>query len=767
MNRAICVIAFFGVLGYARVLPTPQRMEAGAAPVTISRGAPLEVVTAADPGRTVEIAVELIRRELAGVTVRRVTRRTPGVPAVELVDTSEPGAPRGLSTEVEAGKHFGQSYALETLKENTVRIAGSGPAGVLYGAATLVQLAESSTSGWTIPSAKIVDYPSFRYRAAADWLLRAELNRWAYDWGDGSRAYAERIRRKLDFCVRFKINMVFFDGFGWSAEKRPGYAAMMRELNAYARDRGIRLMYGGFGANFDPRKVEAEFHIGAIHRNRRSYPDGPVYSCFGEARTAEQPTFGTCRSNDALQREIAREFEEFVRSVEPGALYIHHEDTGHYETTQHRWAARCDDCRRRWPNADFAAADGGAGAMAHGYANILAAVRRIRNTDTGYDARTDCTVAFISPPYGVDSGRSGLGDEKVDPDLNWNKTLEFWENVVSRMPADPHLEVGFREIFANRQGEQWMDAYRRRMLARNLNPNVFLFFLGGADQYSPGSFNYPFTGNSVMNGLFDGAEAIYNFNGGLHQEPQQVINAEYSWNSRAPGRTVPATFDEGLRRWQGLMMNEEMPEAVFGSKGVFPEACRRIYGAAAGELAARFYSFTESRIVPSGRLPAFYPSKVYPLAVLWRFLQLDSAYWEREPGGVEQASLRALNQSRGDLQRGLAEYWRQQAAVNRKARPLAAALLASPGLRSDARRDVEHLLRTVDAGTRISTLLAAYHEFLGSASLAVPAALRSELRSTQQWLRSQPGDFTDPKGGDIASWHECLDALRNRLAGTR
>ncbi|MFN0170726.1 MAG: glycoside hydrolase family 20 zincin-like fold domain-containing protein [Bryobacteraceae bacterium] len=767
MKRAAIAIVLLGGMGQARVLPTPRKMESGAAAVTIPRGATLEVVTAAKPGRMVEIAVDLIRRELAPVAVRQVNRRTPGVPAVELIDTGKPGAPQGLSPEVVAGMHFGQSYTLETLKANTVRIAGSGPAGVLYGAATLVQLAEASSPGWTIPPSNIVDYPTFRYRAAADWLLRAELNRWAYDWGDGARAYAERIKRKLDFCVRFKINMVFFDGFGWSAQKRPGYAAMMRELNAYARDRGIRLMYGGFGANFEPRKVEPEFHIGAIHLNRRSYPDGPVYACFGEGRTPDLPTLGTCRSNDALQREIAREFEEFVRSVEPGALYIHHEDTGHYETTQRRWAARCDDCRRKWPNPDFAAADGGAGAMAHGYANILAAIRRVRNADTGYDARIDCTVAFISPPYGVDSGRSGLGDEKVDPDLNWNKTLEFWANVVSRMPHDPHLEVGFREIFANRKGEQWMDAYRREMLARSLNPNVFLFFLGGADQYSPGSFNYPFTGNSVMNGLFDGAEAIYNFNGGLHQEPQQVINAEYSWNSHAPGRTVPATFAEGLRRWQALMMNEEMPEAVFGPMGVFPEACRRIYGTQAGELAAQFYSFAEDRTVASGRLPAFYPAKVYPLAVLWRFLQLDAAYWDREPGTIEQASLRTLKQSRGDLQRQLAAYWRQQASVNQKARPIAGSLLASRGLRTDAREDVRHLLRTLDAGTRISKLLAAYHEFLGSEASSVPAALWSELQQTEQWIRSQPADFTDPKGGDIASWHECLDALRSRLAGPR
>ena len=125
-------------------------------------------------------------------------------------------------------------------------------------------------------------------------------------------------------------------------------------------------------------------------------------------RASSTTTFGTCRSNEALNAEIAREFESFVRAVEPGALYIHHEDTGHYDRTQLRWSERCDRCKQKWPNPDFAAADGGAGAMAHGYANILRAVQRVKNVDSGYDAARDCTTVFISPPYGIDSGRSGM-----------------------------------------------------------------------------------------------------------------------------------------------------------------------------------------------------------------------------------------------------------------------------------------------------------------------------------------------------------------------
>jgi hypothetical protein len=668
-------------------------------------------------------------------------------------------------------RYFGQSYLLQTRQRNEIWIVGSTGLGVLNGAATLVQLVEPAGADFKLAGTIIRDYPSFRYRAAGDWLLRAELNRWAYDWGDGIQGYVARVQRKLDFCTRFKINMVVFDGFGWSGEKRPGYSAMMRELNAYARDRGIKLLFAGYGANFNPRAIEPEFHIGKAHVNRRSYPDGEVYSCFGEGRTRLHPTYGTCRSNEALQREIAGEIQDFVRAVEPGALYIHHEDTGNYETTQSRWAARCDECKRKWPNPDFAASDGGAGAMARGYANIFQAIQRVKNSDTGYDAARDCTVAFISPPYGVDSQRSGMGSEKVDPELNWNKTLEFWGNVMMQMPRSKNLEVGLREIFPNASGRRWMDAWRTSMEARGLRANVFLFFLGGADQYTNGVFNYPFTGNSVMNGMFDGAEAIYNFNGGLHQEPQQLINAEYSWNSNAPGRTTPSGFQEGLRRWTALMSNQEEPPEVFGANGVFPLACARIYGDLAGASMASFFRYSEQHSSGNNRLPAFYPDRLYPTVVLWRFLQGDAGFSGVAPSTIELREIQSLKTTRSELQRNLSELWRHTAAVNLKTQKFVDEALRANDLRSDARPDVEYLRKCLLAGERFGTLLAEYHDLLAmnpSERAARVGRVASSHQALANWLHKEfRFDFPDPKGGDQAAWLETMELLHVRLQEMR
>ena len=395
--------------------------------------------------------------------------------------------------------------------------------------------------------------------------------------------------------------------------------------------------------------------------------------------------------------------------------------------------------------------------MAHGYRNILEAVQGVKNPDTGYDAARDCTVVFISPPYGVDSQRSGMGSDRVDPVLNWNKTLEYWNNVLLDMPRTPNLEVGFREIFAGPENRQWMEVYRQRMESRGLNPNVFLFFLGGADQYSNGSFNDPVTGSAVMNGLFDGAEAIYNFNGGLHQEAQQVINAEYSWNSHAPGRLTPTTFRDGLQHWHALMKDEERPPAVFGPHKLFAQACGLLYGPRAGASVARYFLYQEDP--PAGDLPAFYPSKLHPLIVLWRFLEGDRAYWDREPSAIEKQSLAKLNLSRAELQARLAEHWRRTAAVNEKAGRYLEDL---PDLRTDARQDIARLRLSNQVGWRMARLVAAYHDLL--AGKGEPGTLLTMNGDFQSWLRNRSRfDFTDPKGGDASSWLEAAELLRAHL----
>ncbi|MDA2929912.1 glycoside hydrolase family 20 zincin-like fold domain-containing protein [Acidobacteria bacterium AH-259-O06] len=767
-----------------RVIPTPHFLRSGSDTLNIPRDQPggARVVVPEAAGKMFLIAAELLENEanrVAGVKLELSHRLDCAQkPCILLVDWSRKASKsadveRLLSPEdlrvLSDSKETGQAYVLKSdINSNRVLLVGSSPLGVLYAATTLIQLWSGNSHGLAVPDVHVRDYPDFKYRSASDWLLRAELNRWAYDWGDGKRAFVQRIKRKLDFCLRFKINMVLFDGFAWNPERVPGYGAMMRELNAYARERGIKLVFSGFGANFDPKKVEPEFNIGRVYLNRRNYPYGAVYSCFGELRTPLHPTLGTCRANEELNAQIAQAIKDFVRTVEPGALYIHHEDTGHFDRTQERWRNRDELCRARWPNDDFAARDGGAGAMAYRYSKIVEAVQQVRNPDSGYEAVRDCTIILISPPYGIDSGRSGLGPDPTDEELNWNKTLEFWANAVALLPSDKNVEIGFREIFPRTStGQSWLEAYTQKLGSLGLNSKVFLFFLGGADQYSSGVFNYPYAGTPVMNGIFKGAEAIYNFSGGLHQEPLQVLNAQFSWNADAPGNRQPKTFKATLAAWNALRSNEELPAEIFGPGGLFEEACVKIYGPAAGKSMARLFHYFEPSSAKT--LPSFYPRKIYSLAVLWRIFQADSRYWRFELDSDIRQTLKSLQIDYGELQRRLSTFWFQSAEVNEKAKIMVTEARNATDLYEDARADLKHLSRCLDVGTHFSRLLASYHQviaehFSGTANEQQVDKNLAQVNQLWDYLRSNfPFDTVDPKGGDLSSWTLTLRELRNNL----
>ncbi len=171
-----------------------------------------------------------------------------------------------------------QSYVVRSTGK-AIWVVGGGPIGVLYGAATVSQLLHKNGAAVDAAGAYIRDYPDFEFRASADWLLNIEASRWALDRGQGLEAYGRLVRQKLDQAARFKINAALIDGFGWDIEQRvAGYAPLMRDLNQYARQRGIHLQYGGYGAAYDMAQRKNEYH-GKVFLNRESYPNGAVYQC--------------------------------------------------------------------------------------------------------------------------------------------------------------------------------------------------------------------------------------------------------------------------------------------------------------------------------------------------------------------------------------------------------------------------------------------------------------------------------------------------------
>jgi hypothetical protein len=678
----------------------------------------------------------------------------------------------------------GQAYVMRvSVAERRIILVGCTGQGLLYAVSSLLQLVHRAKEGVSIPEVHIRDWPDFKFRAASDWLLAAEINRWAYDYGDGKRAYVERIKQKLDFLLRYKINMVFFDGFGWNCEKFPGYSHMMRELNRYARERGVKLIFAGYGANFRAAASQPEHNVGRVWYNQEGYNqdyfrDEPffkkIYACFGENNSLG-PYLGTCRGNEELNQLKAQEMEEFVRSVEPGALYIHHEDRGVSEPDGElidTWKRRCPRCRKKWPNDNVLATDGGAGAVAYGYNNLLKSIFKVKNPETDYDGSRDCEVLLTSPAYGPFDNIP----------TNWEDHLEFWSNVGALLPKVENVQITFRENFPQEgTGKRWVDEYQDRMQARGNNPNIFLFFLGGADLYSNPSGMYPYIGTPLMNGSFKGATSLYNFSGAVHQEPMQLLNSEFSWNTHAPGYQIPKDHINARKLFNELSKGDRAIDEIDGPNGFLAMACEKLYGKKSGQAMFRYFTFyrsqpqTASGINKTVLAPSL-PPRLYPLSTLGMILETEANYWKVSQDYL-QTKKSPEERSRHEK---LSQVWQLWAKVNAEALPTVHEAQFGLSLRwasevpEEARlmamQDVSYLQKCLAVGMQFAETLAAYHRLLaqsGQSAGEIETLLgeaKGKLNSLSEHLEDNFSfDTVDPLGGDQATWSAAVLGLRNQL----
>ena len=726
-------------------------------------------IEAGQNSRTLTIASDILRRHLA-----------PGAPlgTIHLWDYGAGGNPPAglnfLDREILTNPgHWGQSYVITYPDDHSIWVVGASGQGVLYGVATLLQL----MNGPTINAAYIRDYPDFEFRGASDWLLNIEINGWALDRGRGVEDFARNVESKLDRAVLYKINMVFFDGFGFSAGKRPAfYPALMRRLNRYARERGIHLTFGGYGASYGMAYEPVVMYqngtgfMGTVFENRRSYPDGEIYRCMGfpKSRKGYDPaTLGSCRSNEALNRMKAAELADFVRQVEPGALYIHHEDFGGFTGTQEAWRQRCDACRRRWPNDSLLAPDGGAGGLANGYSALIRAVNQVRNLETGYDAARDCQILLVSPVYEP----SGPTSE------DWSNALELWRNIGKQLPPSANVQVCFREVYPLRHGgERWTERFASVMASAGLKLNTFLFFAGGADRFIT---DYPLTGTPSMNALFQGARGIYNASGDFYQEPMELINAEYSWNVQSTGTSrVPFTYDEGRRMLATYAYQQNQPPEIFAPGKLYDRVCNLLYGSKAGPIMADYYRLSrevaEHPASPSSleRPMTYLPltwDRAYAAPSHWRHLVQDSFSWGTAiTDETYSAALARMHLTPGELHRRLMRRWTISSELNREGTTLVAKAIESEP-RPEARGDLEFLLRLLRAYQPLTDALAEYHRYLYARLTPgqSPGNLESAYGLAVTAERQARADFpepVDPVGGEIGTLRAFTARLTTAIA---
>ena len=649
---------------------------------------------------------------------------------------------------VESDPIHEQGYVI-TMDGDTMWVVGGSPLGVQYGASTVAQLLRVEGNVVRLETASIRDTPDFEYRAASDWLLAVELSRWSFDRGQGFEDFAATTRAKLDRAAEYKINMALIDGFGWSLQTRPPeYPALMRGLNRYARERGIRLIYGGYGAAYDLASRPGEYQ-GTPHLNRDSYPDGHVYSCLNyPGGKPNAGTLGTCRSNDALNRVKGEELVRFVDAVEPGAVYIHHEDCCVFEDFQKAWLGRCDRCRKRWPNDSLVAADGGAGALAHGYSSLIEAINRVRHD--GFDASRDTEIILVSPVYMPANSTSAA----------WSNVLELWRAITRQLTPAPNVQIAFREIIPQRGGgRRWMDLFGEMMRAEKLPFSAFLFFIGGADNFLS---NYPMSGAPAMTSHFLGAKSIYHATGDFYVEPMELVAAEYAWNVHSNGFYRNPSRERDLDEIARWLHTPGEPVEMFGDRSLFARICTKLYGEAAGREMFEYYHLREwLPDVPdlpssnSNEKPLYYRRRDTPyLGRAFNYLTALPTHWEYYAHDANTWSKPSTSAEDREMHRRRARMWTLTLELSDRGKKLVlSARNKSP--RPEAIPDLDFLLTLFDVHRPMLHALKDFHTAMENTNAPAAKSLMTEAarnaRSAAGLARQKFPRPVDPAMGEVRS----------------
>lgn len=470
-----------------------------------------------------------------------------------------------------------EAYCLEVSRKG-IDISALTPEGLLRAAATLFQMARIENGMASVPMAAINDWPNFRYRCASNWLINVECNRWAYDRGDGRDAFLRRIKRKLDFCFEHKINMVWFDGFGWNTERFPGYASLMEECTRYSRRLGIKLVFGGYGGGYGTAYQAGEIYrcgyFGKVYLNRLPYPDGKEYDCCGlPGHHANSRLYGTCPSNELLRAAKLEEMKHFVSEVKPGVMYIHDIDAGSWLAASEAWRQRCGECRKLWPSDEMHDANGQAGAYASWFRQVRQELSAMPESGD-YSPARDLTLIFTSPLY-------THYDEK-GPENLWELEMRYFESLSRLIGPEQGIEFGLREQFYYNNNRKKINNLRTVLDKVGNGHGILIAAFGGGDNYISDDLTNT---SGAMAHFFDGAESVCLFNSSIHGEAVQMLNADFLWNGKSGGYSEkPANETEAVAIFNKIASGAHKPSEIFAAGGTFDQICIRLWGEEAGQL---------------------------------------------------------------------------------------------------------------------------------------------------------------------------------------
>lgn len=218
------------------LMPAPERLEWR--PGRLFLDARFTIASVGAPERRIEAAMERARARLQAQTglQLRAPRRT-REDATLVVEAAGPGLPVQAVTEDE-------SYEL-AVTPRQARLTAPNPLGILRGLETFLQLVRKEGGRDVVPAVRISDRPRFPWRG----LLVDPCRRWQP---------LEVIKRNLDAMAAVKLNVLHWhlsedQGFRVESKRFPKLhqrgsdglhytQEQVRELIAYARERGIRVV---------------------------------------------------------------------------------------------------------------------------------------------------------------------------------------------------------------------------------------------------------------------------------------------------------------------------------------------------------------------------------------------------------------------------------------------------------------------------------------------------------------------------------------------
>ena len=456
-----------------------------------------------------------------------------------------------------------QGYIL-TRKDGVITITAQSSIGFFYGIMTLLQLYGNAPA-----ELKICDRPNIRFRGNMN-TLWAESGVWSYDFGDGLENAIKRIYQAIDDMVKAKLNLLYFDAFGFACDRFPKYNQTMKSISDYARARGMLTMVGGYTMGYGQ---SASFHfMGKVFKNKYPYPDGEEYECIGTCNHDEnQPvsevrarTFGTCLTNVDLTNDKIAEICEYMRETGARVLYLHNMDAD--EIHEPLWLARCERCKKLYPNDSLYAKDGAAGAFAAFYDQLLAGIKA---------EFPDAVICPISPGYAYHVSCI---------DSHFEKCRKFWSSVMKYVKTTDGLVPLFREVFVQHDDQR----LRFEMIDESMPSYGCLYFSSGDGFYS----DKWYTPSGAYAAGMPNADLVICANGISVQKPTQYANAEYLWNqnnSAFYNLDISREYEKMTKHYNDFREGFIRPEGIYGADGLLDRSCELLFGEKYGKRVADIF----------------------------------------------------------------------------------------------------------------------------------------------------------------------------------